>query len=65
VQPRSSTSSSTRNKEPAIKKRVAVLHQAGRILMEDVPFAPLYSLYEVYGLARNKARPTIRFWRQR
>ena len=23
--------------------------------MEDVPFAPLYSLYEVYGLARNVA----------
>ena len=37
------------------KKRVAILHQAGRILMEDVPFAPLYSLYEIYGLARNVA----------
>ena len=37
------------------KKRVAILHQAGRILMEDVPFAPLYSLYEIYGLARNIA----------
>src|SRR5262245_16019555 len=37
------------------KKRVAILHQAGRILMEDVPFAPLYSLYEIYGMARNIA----------
>jgi peptide/nickel transport system substrate-binding protein len=35
------------------KKRVAILHQAGRILMEDVPFAPLYTLSEIYGLARN------------
>ena len=35
------------------KKRVAILHQAGRILMEDVPFAPLYTLAELYGLARN------------
>ena len=23
--------------------------------MEDVPFAPLYSLYEVYGMTRNIA----------
>ena len=35
------------------KKRVAILQQAGRILMEDVPFAPLYTLSEIYGLARN------------
>jgi peptide/nickel transport system substrate-binding protein len=35
------------------KKRLAVLQQAGRILMEDVPFAPLYTLNEIYGLARN------------
>jgi len=35
------------------KKRVAILQQAGRILMEDVPFAPLYTLAEIYGLARN------------
>ena len=34
-------------------KRMAILHQAGRILMEDVPFAPLYTLAEIYGLARN------------
>ena len=41
-------------------KRVALLHQAGRILMEDVPFVPLYTLAEIYGVARNviwKARP--------
>jgi peptide/nickel transport system substrate-binding protein len=35
------------------KKRIAILQHAGRILMEDVPFAPLYSLAEIYGLARN------------
>jgi peptide/nickel transport system substrate-binding protein len=42
------------------KKRVAILQQAGRILMEDVPFVPLYTLAEIYGVARNvvwKARP--------
>jgi len=42
------------------KKRLALLHQAGRILMEDVPFCPLYTLAEIYGVARNvdwKARP--------
>ena len=35
------------------KKRVAVLQQAGRIVMEDVPVVPLYTLAEIYGLARN------------
>ena len=35
------------------KKRIAILHQAGRILMADVPFAPLYKLAELYGVARN------------
>lgn len=42
------------------KKRIALLQEAGRILMEDVPFVPLYNLAEVYGVARNviwKARP--------
>jgi peptide/nickel transport system substrate-binding protein len=42
------------------KKRIAILQQAGRILMEDVPFVPLYTLAEIYGAARNvvwKARP--------
>jgi ABC-type transport system substrate-binding protein len=42
------------------KKRVALLQQAGRILMEDVPFVPLYTLAEIYGVARNvswKPRP--------
>jgi peptide/nickel transport system substrate-binding protein len=35
------------------KKRVALLQQAGLILMEDVPFVPLYTLAEIYGVARN------------
>ncbi|MGH7771665.1 MAG: ABC transporter substrate-binding protein [Candidatus Binatia bacterium] len=42
------------------KKRIALLQEIGRILMDDVPFAPLYTLAEVYGVARNiswKARP--------
>jgi ABC-type oligopeptide transport system substrate-binding subunit len=42
------------------KKRVAILQQAGRILMDDAPLVPLYTLAEIYGVARNviwKARP--------
>ncbi|MGH7852409.1 MAG: ABC transporter substrate-binding protein [Candidatus Binatia bacterium] len=42
------------------KKRVTILQQAGRILMDDAPLVPLYTLAEVYGAARNviwKARP--------
>jgi peptide/nickel transport system substrate-binding protein len=42
------------------KKRIALLQQAGRILMEDAPLVPLYTLAEIYGAARNivwKARP--------
>jgi peptide/nickel transport system substrate-binding protein len=35
------------------KKRVAVLQQVGRIIMEDAPAVPLYTLAEIYGLARN------------
>jgi peptide/nickel transport system substrate-binding protein len=35
------------------KKRIAFLQQAGRILMEDVPFVPLYNLADLYGVARN------------
>ena len=42
------------------KKRIALMQQAGRILMEDVPLVPLYTLAEIYGAARNviwKPRP--------
>jgi peptide/nickel transport system substrate-binding protein len=42
------------------KKRVALLHQAGKILMEDAPFVPLYNLAAIYGSAKNlvcKMRP--------
>jgi peptide/nickel transport system substrate-binding protein len=35
------------------KKRVAVLQQAGRFIMEDAPVVPLYTLAEIYGVARN------------
>jgi peptide/nickel transport system substrate-binding protein len=42
------------------KKREAILQQAGRILMDDAPLVLLYTLAEIYGVARNviwKARP--------
>ncbi len=42
------------------KKRIALLQQAGKILMEDAPFVPLYSLAAIYGAAKNlswKMRP--------
>jgi peptide/nickel transport system substrate-binding protein len=42
------------------KKRIALLQQAGRIIMEDAPIVPLYTLAENYGVVRNviwKLRP--------
>jgi peptide/nickel transport system substrate-binding protein len=48
---------------PETKKRVALLQQAGKILMEDVPFVPLYNLADIYGAAKNlvwKKRPDER-----
>ena len=45
---------------PDHKKRVALLQQAGKILMEDAPLVPLYNLADLYGVAKNviwKARP--------
>ena len=36
-----------------LKKRIALLQQAGRMIMEDAPFVPLYTLSEIYGVARN------------
>ena len=41
------------------KKRIALLQRAGKILMEDVPFVPLYNLADLYGASRNVA------WRPR
>ena len=35
------------------KRRLAALQQAGRIIMEDAPIVPLYTLAEIYGIARN------------
>jgi len=43
-----------------MKKRTELLQKAGRILMEDVPYVPLYTLAEIYGVANNvmwKATP--------
>jgi peptide/nickel transport system substrate-binding protein len=42
------------------KKRIALLQQAGRIIMEEAPMVPLYNLADIYGSARNliwKKRP--------
>jgi peptide/nickel transport system substrate-binding protein len=42
------------------KKRIVLLQQAGKILMEDAPFVPLYNLATIYGSAKNlvwKMRP--------
>ena len=42
------------------KKRIALLQQAGRIIMEEAPMVPLYNLADIYGVARNvvwKMRP--------
>jgi peptide/nickel transport system substrate-binding protein len=47
-------------KTPDQKKRIVLLQQAGKILMEEVPFVPLYNLADIYGAARNlmwKKRP--------
>ena len=42
------------------KKRIAMLQEVGRILMDDAALVPLYTLAEIYGAARNviwKAHP--------
>jgi len=43
-----------------MKKRIALMQQAGKILMDDAPLVPLYQLAEIYGVANNvkwKAQP--------
>ena len=35
------------------KKRVAILQQAGKHIMDEALFVPLYNLADIYGLARN------------
>ncbi len=50
-------------KTPDTKKRIAILQQAGKILMEEVPYVPLYNLADIYGAAKNlvwKKRPDER-----
>jgi ABC-type transport system substrate-binding protein len=42
------------------KKRIAILQRAGKVIMEEAPFIPLYNLADIYGVARNlvwKMRP--------
>ena len=46
-----------------VKKRVQLLQQAGKILMDEVPFVPLYNLANIYGAVKNlewKMRPDER-----
>jgi ABC-type transport system substrate-binding protein len=43
-----------------MKKRIKLMQQAGKILMDDAPLVPLYQLAEIYGVANNvkwKAQP--------
>jgi peptide/nickel transport system substrate-binding protein len=45
---------------PDQKKRVPLLHKAGKIIMEEATFIPLYNLADIYGVAKNliwKKRP--------
>jgi len=47
-------------KTPDQKKRIALLRQAGKVIMEEATFIPLYNLADIYGVARNliwKMRP--------
>ena len=37
------------------KKRVALLQQAGKFIMEEALFVPLYNLADIYGAAKNLA----------
>jgi ABC-type transport system substrate-binding protein len=52
---------------PDNKKRIQLLQQAGKILMDEAVFIPLYNLADIYGVARNlewKKRPDekIKAW---
>ena len=50
-------------KTSEMKKRVQLLQQAGKILMDEVPFVPLYNLADIYGAAKNlewQSRPDER-----
>src|SRR5499426_602418 len=47
-------------KTPDMKKRTAILQQAGKLIMEEAPFVPLYNLADIYGVSKNvnwKIRP--------
>jgi len=47
-------------KTPDQKKRVTILQRAGKIIMDEATFIPLYNLADIYGTAKNliwKMRP--------
>jgi len=50
-------------KTPDSKKRIALLQQAGKHIMDEALFIPLYNLADIYGAAKNlewKTRPDER-----
>jgi peptide/nickel transport system substrate-binding protein len=50
-------------KTPDAKKRVAILQRAGKFIMDEALFIPLYNLADIYGAAKNlqwKGRPDER-----
>ena len=38
---------------PDNKKRVQILQQAGKFIMDEALFIPLYNLADIYGVAKN------------
>ena len=45
---------------PDMKKRTAILQRAGKTIMDEAIFVPLYNLADIYGVAKNvswKLRP--------
>lgn len=54
-------------KTPDMKKRTAILQRAGKTIMDEAIFVPLYNLADIYGVAKNvswKLRPDekVRGW---
>jgi peptide/nickel transport system substrate-binding protein len=50
-------------KTPDSKKRIALLQRAGKHIMDEALFIPLYNLADIYGAAKNlewKTRPDER-----
>ena len=50
---RPSISWSKSNRRQRKKKRIAMLQQAGKYIMDEALFIPLYNLADIYGMAKN------------